>query len=170
MTLGEAAAVFLERLKSRGPRLKGKRSNRKRITESSVHYREQTVRALLKSWPELATKDVRKISGADCEKWSEGFATRYSATRYNGTLDSLRHVIEVAVKAGARHGNPADAIGRRDWTLEMLSDRLVALGCVESFSEEAVRRALKKTIFSPGGTSSGPFPRQGRSSSGAGKR
>ena len=114
MTFGEAAAVFLERLKSSGLGLKGKRSNRKRITESSVHYREQTVRALLKSWPELATKDVRKISEAECEKWSEGFAARYSATRYNGTLDSLRHVIEVAIKAGARHGNPADAIGRRE--------------------------------------------------------
>ena len=114
MTFGEAAAVFLERLKSSGLGLKGKRSNRKRITESSVHYREQTVRALLKSWPELAAKDVRKISEADCKNWSEGFAARYSATRYNGTLDSLRHVIEVAIKAGARHGNPADAIGRRE--------------------------------------------------------
>ena len=35
--------------------------------------------------------------------------------------------------------------GREDWTLELLSDRLVALGYVESFSKEAVRRALKKT-------------------------
>ena len=112
MTFGEAAKIFLERLKSSGLGLQGKRSNRKRITESSVHYREQTVKALLKSWPELADTDVRKITEADCERWSERFSAKYSATRYNNTLDSLRHVFGVAIKAGARHGNPAEAIGR----------------------------------------------------------
>ena len=112
MTFGQAAAVFLERLKTSGLGLQGRRANRKRITESSVHYREQTVKALLKSWPELETTDVRKVSEADCEKWSERFASRYSATRYNNTLDSMRHIFTVAVKAGARHGNPAEAVGR----------------------------------------------------------
>ncbi len=34
--------------------------------------------------------------------------------------------------------------GRRCWTLELLADRLVALGCVPGVSREAVRRALKK--------------------------
>lgn len=35
--------------------------------------------------------------------------------------------------------------GRRRWTLQMLSDRLVALNIVESISYETVRRTLKKT-------------------------
>src|SRR5512135_932118 len=35
--------------------------------------------------------------------------------------------------------------GRCCWTLELLADRLVALGCVRGVSREAVRRALKKT-------------------------
>jgi len=34
--------------------------------------------------------------------------------------------------------------GRCCWTLELLADRLVALGCVKGISREAVRRALKK--------------------------
>ncbi len=51
-------------------------------------------------------------------------------------------------------------LGREVWTLELLSDRLVALDYVESFSGEAVRRALKKTNSSRGGTSSGPSPRR----------
>lgn len=114
MTFGEAATLFLERLKSSGLGLKGRRSNCKRITESSIHYREQTVKALLKSWPELAVTDVRKITEADRENWSEGFAARYSATRYNNTLDSFRHILGASMKAGARHGNPADSIGRRE--------------------------------------------------------
>lgn len=40
--------------------------------------------------------------------------------------------------------------GRCCWTLELLADRLVALGWVRSVSREAVRRALKKTTSSPG--------------------
>ena len=40
--------------------------------------------------------------------------------------------------------------GRCCWTLELLAEELVALGCVKSVSREAVRRALKKTTSSPG--------------------
>jgi hypothetical protein len=40
--------------------------------------------------------------------------------------------------------------GRCCWTLRLLADRLVALGRVKAVSREAVRRALKKTTFSPG--------------------
>jgi homeodomain-containing protein len=40
--------------------------------------------------------------------------------------------------------------GRCCWTLELLAERLVALGCLRGVSREAVRRALKKTTSSPG--------------------
>lgn len=33
---------------------------------------------------------------------------------YNNTLDSFRHLIGVSIKAGARHGNPAANLGRRE--------------------------------------------------------
>ena len=56
--------------------------------------------------------DVRRITAADCERWSESFSASYSATRFNNTLDSLRHIFALAIKAGARHGNPAETIGR----------------------------------------------------------
>ena len=35
--------------------------------------------------------------------------------------------------------------GRARWTLQMLADRLVALGCVETVSYETVRVVLKQT-------------------------
>ncbi len=35
--------------------------------------------------------------------------------------------------------------GRCCWTLELLAEQLVALGCLRGVSREAVRRALKKT-------------------------
>jgi|SRR6516225_1627577 hypothetical protein len=40
--------------------------------------------------------------------------------------------------------------GRCCWTLELLADRLIALGCFPKVSREAVRLALKETTSSPG--------------------
>lgn len=40
--------------------------------------------------------------------------------------------------------------GRQCWTMQLLADRLVQLGEVESISDETVRRVLKKTTSSPG--------------------
>ena len=40
--------------------------------------------------------------------------------------------------------------GRCHWTLQLLADELVVLGCVNTISLETVRQALKKTTFSPG--------------------
>lgn len=40
--------------------------------------------------------------------------------------------------------------GRNRWTLELLADRMVALGHVDSLSYQTVRRVLKKTSSSPG--------------------
>jgi hypothetical protein len=45
--------------------------------------------------------------------------------------------------------------GREHWTMQLLADRLVELGVVESISDETVRRVLKKTTLSPGRSSSG---------------
>jgi transposase len=40
--------------------------------------------------------------------------------------------------------------GQAHWTMQLLADRLVALEQVDTVSDETVRRALKKTISSPG--------------------
>ncbi len=40
--------------------------------------------------------------------------------------------------------------GRKRWTLQLLADRLVELKVVESISDEAVRKVLKKNASSPG--------------------
>jgi transposase len=45
--------------------------------------------------------------------------------------------------------------GKEHWSLQMLADKLVALGLVEAISDETVRRTLKKTRRSPGSASSG---------------
>ncbi len=39
---------------------------------------------------------------------------------------------------------------RPKWTMQLLADRLVAIGAVDTISDETVRRVLKKTSSSPG--------------------
>jgi len=40
--------------------------------------------------------------------------------------------------------------GRKCWTMQLLADRLVELGDVESISDETVRRIMKKKTSNPG--------------------
>ena len=39
---------------------------------------------------------------------------------------------------------------RPKWTMQLLADRMVAIGAVDTISDETVRRVLKKTSLSPG--------------------
>ncbi len=45
--------------------------------------------------------------------------------------------------------------GRGEWTMQLLADRLITLGIVETISDETVRRTLKKGASNRGSTSSG---------------
>jgi transposase len=45
--------------------------------------------------------------------------------------------------------------GQSHWTLQLLADQVVELGFAESIARETVRQVLKKTLSSPGCTSSG---------------
>ena len=45
--------------------------------------------------------------------------------------------------------------GREHWTMQLLADKLVELGVVDSLSDETVRRALKKTRSSRGRRNTG---------------
>lgn len=45
--------------------------------------------------------------------------------------------------------------GRESWSMQMLADKLIELGAVESISDETVRRTLKKARPNPGSASSG---------------
>lgn len=45
--------------------------------------------------------------------------------------------------------------GRNEWTMQLLADKVVALGMVEAISDETIRRTLKRGASSRGGTSTG---------------
>jgi transposase len=49
--------------------------------------------------------------------------------------------------------------GRKCWTMQLLADRLVAVGVIEAISDETVRRTLKKGTSSPGSLAPGASQR-----------
>ena len=53
--------------------------------------------------------------------------------------------MDAGLTGGADGSRPLPPEGRARWTLQMLADRLVALGCVEAVSDETVRVVLKQT-------------------------
>ncbi len=67
------------------------------------------------------------------------------ARKLDGTQEA--HLVALACS------DPPD--GRKEWTMQLLADRLVTLGVVETISDETVRRTLKRGAPSRGSTSSG---------------
>jgi integrase len=83
-----------------------------RTKKTTAHYWEQVFKALLKSWPELAGRDVRRVTESECKSWAKRFIKTSSPTRFNNTAAGLRHVFEVAIEAGVIHSNPATKLER----------------------------------------------------------
>jgi integrase len=101
MTFGEAAMRHLRDLDN----------NVKIKPRTRAYYRER-LRALEKSWPDLSTTQIRKITLGDCKEWAGKYGKTASPTNYNNTISLLRHVFAVAVEAGVIYANPAAALKR----------------------------------------------------------
>jgi integrase len=82
------------------------------IKSTTRHYWNQIFVALLKSWPGLADREIRRVTKTDCKEWARAFRKVGSPTRYNNTLGGLRHVFEVAKDAGIIYSNPAEGLER----------------------------------------------------------
>jgi integrase len=82
------------------------------IKPSTRHYWNQIFAALLKSWPGLAGRELRRITKKDCQDWARRFRKTASPTRYNNTIAGLRHVFDVAIDRGVIYGNPATKLER----------------------------------------------------------
>lgn len=82
-------------------------------------------------------------------------AALHEAPRPGGTrtLDGNQEAYLVALACS----DPPE--GRREWTMQLLADRLVTVGIAETISDETVRRTLKRGASNRGNTRSGAFPR-----------
>lgn len=101
MTFGEALAIHLRNL-----------DDNVTIKPATRHYWKQVFAALVKSWPGLAERELRRLTAADCKEWARRLRKVASSTRYNNTIAGLRHVLNVAIEAGIIYGNPAVKLER----------------------------------------------------------
>jgi integrase len=80
------------------------------LKEGSKLYRRNSIKALLRTWPELDTIRPDKITESECRAWANRFSEKYDGRFFNNTLSSLRHILE---RAGiGRDENPAYKIRR----------------------------------------------------------
>lgn len=101
MRFSEALAIHLQHL-----------DDDVKLKPATRHYWRQIFVSLLKSWPGLAEREVRRITKTDCFEWARKFRKVASSTRYNNTIGGLQHVLKVAVEAGVIYGNPAAKLER----------------------------------------------------------
>jgi len=108
LAAADGKLTFLEAVEIYRDRLKGDGSLKPRTKE----YHEQRLTALAKSWPELASTELRKVNKTDCLNWAAKFGQKASPTVFNHTISILRQVIEIGVECGVRYDNPARFIKR----------------------------------------------------------
>jgi integrase len=100
-TVGDLAAIYLRSVDVQTD-----------LKPASKEYRHKTVKYLLRSWPELGGKIPAKVTEAECKEWARRYHQEFSETLYNNTVDSLRHILDVAIGRGLIARNPALAVAK----------------------------------------------------------
>ena len=101
MTFSQAMATYTKRVEG-DPSLKPR----------TKAYQKEILKALLKSWPELESSELRRVTKTACLNWAATYDSQASASVFNHTLSILRHVIEIGVESGVRYDNPARHVKR----------------------------------------------------------
>ncbi len=101
MLFGNAATLHMQRLEEKVS-----------IKKSTRKYWADVLAALLKTWPDLKTTEIRRITPGDCREWAARYAKIASPTRYNNTIAVLQHILNLAIKSGVIYSNPAKELER----------------------------------------------------------
>lgn len=83
-----------------------------KIKSSILSYWKEIKAALLKSWNNADSKEVRRITAADCREWASAYAKVASPNRFNNTVSFLRHAFQIAVEGGVIYANPTLVLER----------------------------------------------------------
>jgi integrase len=83
--------------------------------------------ALLKSWPGLADRELRRITKTNCNEWARALCKVASPPRYSNTLAGLRHVFEVAKDVGVVYRNPVEKLRAKQLTTLPSGDQFLQL-------------------------------------------
>jgi integrase len=98
-TVGDLAAIYLQGVDLNTD-----------IKLATKEYRHKTVKYLLRAWAELKERLPAKVTEAECKEWAQRYHQEFSETLYNNTVDSLRHIFDIAIRHGLTTRNPALAV------------------------------------------------------------
>jgi transposase len=128
-------------------------------TVGHMQLAKSRARILLKAadgWEDQAIATALSVGCATVERLRQRFVEEGLGALADhprpGMLPKLDAKAEARLIAEACSAAPD---GRQRWTLQLLADRVVALGLTEAYSYESVRRVLKKRTSSHGSRSSG---------------
>jgi len=88
MTFGQGAALHIQRV--------NESVTLKRRTKA---YWGEILAAVLKSWPNLSAKEIRRITVESCRAWAASYASQVSGHRYNNSIALIRHVFDLAIES-----------------------------------------------------------------------
>jgi hypothetical protein len=63
-------------------------------------HKQEVLVALKKTWLELYSSEIARISQKDCNDWAARQGKDYSPTRFNGALGIVRRIFDIAVEHG----------------------------------------------------------------------
>lgn len=83
------------------------------LKPSSKLYRRETVLIIRKVWPELDGLSPQKVRQDEVAAFAGRLRKRYSPTRYNGTLETLRAIFQIGIENGTVGANPVVFANRK---------------------------------------------------------
>jgi integrase len=83
------------------------------LKPATRHYWRQCHDSLLRTWTDLADRELSTIRREECEEWAGRKFKTGSPTRFNNTVAALRKIFEIGIEQGLCSTNPADRIKRR---------------------------------------------------------
>jgi len=146
LTLGERTT--LEQLLQRGKSSARKLTRARILLQADDGLTDEEIATALEVGVATVERTRQRFVAANLEALNE-HPRPGGQRKLNGKQEA--HLIAVAC-------TPAPG-GQARWTLQLLAERVVELGFVESIARETVRQVLKKTRSSPGGTNSGACQR-----------
>jgi integrase len=102
LTFGEATQLYTARLDADPAR-----------KDATKHYHRQVIISILRDWPELKARPLKRITRRECADWAQRHAERASATRYNAALGIFRSILNLGIETGAIVVSPAHGLKRR---------------------------------------------------------
>ena len=97
------------------------------LARATKTRRETAMKAIMKTWPDLASRDVRRVTPTDCQQWAiralregTGFVAPKAKTvrkgmspgAVNKCIEVLSAVFEIARKQGIVYENPAKTVSK----------------------------------------------------------